>query len=297
MRPRQYVIAATILCFATTPLFAQKQIQLLATITDPSGAEIASLAPSDIKVSENGTDLTVSNVQTVRRTPKLQILIDNGIGMQSSSLGDLRKAMKDLIATLPEGLEVAIVTTAPQPRFLERPTTDRAKLVSAVDRLAPDTGAGRFVESLAEAADRADKDKDPDASYTVLSVATTSGDTDVRDGDVKRLFERVQRKHVTVYVVLLNAATNSSSGGAVQTDVGQQVAKGSGGTFQTIAVPNRLVTLLPELGKQMGASLGPGAKQFRITVERPNGGALGQIGLGVSGGRKPTSVALDQSTK
>jgi hypothetical protein len=293
MRLRRYAIAALIL-WAATPLAAQKQIQLLATIADPSGAEVTNVDPKDIKVTENGTDASIVSVQPVQRKPKLQIFIDNGIGIPSSSIGDLRRGVRDLLNALPESLEIALVTTAPQPRFLERPTTDHAKLVQAIDRLAPDSSPGRFVEALAEAADRVDKDKDADAAYTFFSIATTSGDTNVRDSDVKKLFERVGKHHVMVHVVLVNVATNGSQGGQAQIEVGQQITRGTGGRFETIAVPNRLITLLPEMGKEMATTLGPGARQFRITVDRQSSGALGQIGLGIAGGKVVSNVMLDQ---
>jgi hypothetical protein len=294
MRLRRRLAIAALILGAATPLFAQKQIQLLATISDPSGAEVTALDTKDVKVTENGTDATIVSVQPVQRKPKVQILIDNGIGIPSAGIGDLRRGVRDMLSTLPESLEIGLVTTAPQPRFLERPTTDHAKLLQAIDRLAPDSSPGRFVEALTEAADRIDKDKEQDSAYTLFSIATTSGDTNVRDSDVKKLFQLVGKHHVTVHVVLVNVSTNSSQGGQAQTDVGQQITRGTGGRFETIAVPNRLITLLPEMGKEMAKTLGPGARQFRITVDRQSAGALGQIGLGVAGGKVVSNVMLDQ---
>jgi hypothetical protein len=59
----------------------------------------------------------------------------------------------------------------------------------------------------------------------------------------------------------------------------------TGGRFEVINVPNRLMTLLPEIATNAGKSMGPGAKQFRLTLQRPNGatGNLGQVALGVNG--------------
>ena len=48
MRLRRYAIAALIL-WAATPLLAQKQIQLLATVSDPTGAEVTTLDTKDVK--------------------------------------------------------------------------------------------------------------------------------------------------------------------------------------------------------------------------------------------------------
>src|SRR5215217_4407605 len=92
---------ALALCLTDTGLFAQQQIVLIATITDPAGAEVTSVDPADVEFTENGTAGTVVKVEAVAAViPKIQILIDNGLGIPSASLGDLRTAVKGLINAL-----------------------------------------------------------------------------------------------------------------------------------------------------------------------------------------------------
>jgi hypothetical protein len=125
-------------------------------------------------------------------------------------------------------------------------------------------------------------------------MGTSSGDTNVRDRDIKQIQERVLKYGAVVHVVLLNSV-GRSSGGAIQGDLGQAVAKMSGGRFENIAVANRVVTLLPEIGSEMAKALGAGSRVLRVYVERPNGksGDLGQISLGVAG-KTVSSVTLDR---
>jgi hypothetical protein len=286
MRVSRAAAVAAILSLMTTAALAQRQLQLMATVTDPNGAEIASLDPKEIRVTENGMPATVLKAEPVERVPKVQILIDNGSGFPSEGIGDLRKGLRGLLEALPPNIEITLVTTAPQPRFLERATTDRQKLIQAVDRLTPDSGVGRFVESLAEATQRMERDKQQDASYVFLTVGTTAGDSNVRDRDIQQIQERIIKFRPVVHVVLLNTGVGRTTGGGViQGELGQAVSKMSGGRYENIAVPNRVATLLPELGTEMGKSLGTGSRQFRITVERPAGasGDLGQVALGVAG--------------
>ena len=285
MRSIRFAITAAALCLASTGLLAQKPLVILATITDPSGAEVTSVDPKDIVFTENGKEGTVVKVEvTSGVVPKLQLLVDNGAGMPPESLGDLRAGLKGLISAIPTNVEVTFVTTAPQPRMVEKPTNDRVKLLAAVDRLTPDSGVGKFVDSLYEATDRINKDKQEGASYTIISVATNSGDSNFRDSDVKTISQRVQQRRTNVQVVLLNWIHSGAAGG-IQTDLGQGLANMTGGHFEAIAVPNRLLTLLPEIGANVAKAMGPGAKQFRLTLQRPSGatGALGSVGLGVSG--------------
>jgi len=285
MRFFRFATCAVMVALATTALLAQKPLVLVGTITDPTGAEVTSVDPADVVFTENGANGTVLKVEPVAAlVPKVQLLVDNGIGMPNTSLGDLRKALKDLINTLPTNVEVTFVTTAPQPRMLEKPTTDRVKLLAAVDRLTPDSGAGRFVESIYEATDRMMKDKQEGASYTFIVVGTTSGDLNFKDSDVKSISQRVQQKRPAIQVVLLNGMNSGSIGGA-QTDLGKGLADMTGGRFEAINVPSRLLTLLPEIGTNAAKGMGPGAKQFRLTLQRPANasGPLGQVGIGVNG--------------
>jgi len=282
------------LSIASVGVSAQKQIQLIATVSDPSGTELTTIAPSDVRVSEDGAAATVTKVEAITRVPKVQILVDNGIGMPAASLNDLRTAVRALLEALPPNLEVTIVTTAPNPRFLERATTDRQKLLSSIDRLTPDSGAGKFVESLFEATDRIEKDKTPDAAYTIFTLGTTSGEASgVRDSDLRSILERIQKRRTMVHVVILNSSVGRTSSGGIQTDLGENATRASGGRFEQIAVPNRMTTLLPEYGQLMAKSLGAGAKQIRVTVERPGGksGDLGGVSLGVAG-KTVTAVTL-----
>jgi hypothetical protein len=263
--------------------FAQKQLAVLATVSDAAGGDTVTLDPASVHVSENGQPATIVKVEPVQRMPKLQVLIDNGLGMPSESIADLRKALTAFLSALPPTLEVTLVTTAPQPRFLEKATTDQQKLLQAVGRLTPDSGTGHFVDSLAEAVDRIAKDKS-DAAYTIFTLGSTAGDNDVREGDLKKIMEQVQARHTTVHAAVL---TKNASGRlqGIQLDVAEAVTGASGGRYEAFNVPNRMVTLLPEIGAQIAKTAGPGAKQFRITFDRPGGasGDLGKMTLGVDG--------------
>jgi hypothetical protein len=285
MRSIRLVATAIAICLTASGLLAQQQIVLVATITDPAGAEVANVDTADVEFTENGVAGTVVTVEPVATVvPKIQILVDNGVGIPAASLGDLRTAVKNLLNALPRNVEITLVTTAPQPRTLEKATTDHIKLLSAIDRLTPDGGAGRFVDSLYEATDRINKDKQEGSSYTIISVASSVGDLNFRESDVKTLSQRVAQKRTSVHVVILSSM-NSASAGGIQVDLGKGLADMTGGRFETIAVANRLPTLLPEIGAQVAKSMAPGAKQFRITLQRPSNTsqALGRVGLAVKG--------------
>src|SRR5262245_13773331 len=294
MRSKFLMAVAVVLC--TTALDVrgqQQQFQLYASVVDATGKAVDKLEPTDLRVMEAGVEAKVIKVEPVNWPVKVQLLLDNGIGLGAGNIQILKDAVKGLIEALPDNLEVTIVTTAPQPRFLVKPTTDKAMMIEGLSRLAPDSGAGRFVESINEATQRIEKDK-TDHFPVIIMSGTSSGDANVLERDVKRIFERIQKKPTTVHVVLLNS-TGSSSGGANQTQVGMAVTEATRGRYESIAAPSRLSTLLPEIGKQVAASHEKQSHQFRLTVERPAGakGEVGQVGAGARGGLAVRGVSMD----
>ena len=294
MRSKLLMGVAVALCVASGDVRAQQQVQLYASVADVTGKPVTTLEPADLKVLEGGVEAKIVKVEPVSWPVKVQLLVDNGIGLGGQNIQSLKDGIKGLVEALPENLEVTIVTTAPQPRFLVRPTTDKAMMIEGLSRLAPDGGAGRFVESMNEATQRIEKDK-TDHFPVIISSATSSGDANVLERDVKRIFERIQKRPTTVHVILLNSTTGSATGGANQTQVGLAVTQATRGRYESIAVPTRLATLLPELGKQVAASHEKQSHQFKITVERPAGksGELGQLSAGGRSGLVLQGLSTD----
>lgn len=293
MRSKLLMGVALALCVAAGDVRAQQQIQLFASVADVTGKPVISLEPSDLKVMEGGVEAKIIKVEPVNWPVKVQLLLDNGIGLGGQNIQSLKDGVKGLVEALPDNLEVTIVTTAPQPRFLVRPTTDKAMIIAGLSRLAPDSGAGRFVESMSEATQRIEKDK-TDHFPVIISAATSSGDANVLERDVKKIFERIQKRPTTVHVILLNSA-GSATGGANQTQVGLSVTQATRGRYESIAVPTRLATLLPELGKQVAVSVEKQTHQFRLTLERPAGksGEVGPLSAGARSGLTLQGLSMD----
>ena len=294
MRSKLFALVAIILCMSTFRVHAQKEFQVYASVVDATGAPVAKLEPSDVRVTENGLEAKVVKIEPVNWPSKVQVLVDNGVGLGAANISHLKNGIRGLIEALPENVEVTIVSTAPQPRFLVRPTADKAAMVKGLDVLAPDSGTGRFVEALNEATQRNERDK---SNYfpVIIMAATTAGDRNVLDSDVERLMKRLEQRPATVHVILLAGQGQSSTGGANQTQVGLAVTKYTRGRFENINAPARLEALLPELGAQVAKSHETQSHQFRLTVERPAGakGDVEKISMGARSGLSTTSVSFD----
>lgn len=294
MRSKWLALVGIILCVATVGIYAQKQFQVYASVVDGTGAPVAKLEPSDVRVTENGLEAKVVKVEPVDWPTKVQLLVDNGVGLGAANITHLKNGIKGLIEALPQNVEVTIVSTAPQPRFLVRPTADKAAMLKSLDVLAPDSGAGRFVEALNEATQRNERDKS-NFFPVIIMAATTAGDRNVLDSDVERLMKRLEARPATVHVILVAGQGQSASGGANQTQVGLAVTKYTRGRFENINAPARLEALLPELGAQVAKSHDTQSHQFRLTVERPAGasGDVEKISMGARSGLTTTSVSFD----
>lgn len=272
-------------------LRAQNQFTVIATILDPEkNTPVETLAPSDVHVMEDGVDGKIVKIEPVVHTVKVQLLIDNGVGI-GQDLAPLRTGVRGLLEALPPDVETTVVTTSPQPRFLVKATKNREELLKGVDRLTLDSSSGRFTESLLEAAERANKDKD---AFTIfIAAGTTSGDRDIREAQTKRLLEQIQGKPMIIHV-LMYSGEKSATLGDVQVEVGQRVTKMTGGRYEFINNMSRYQTLLPELAAEVAKQATGSVRQFRITVQRPTGksGSLGKLGINAAA-RIVSSVRLE----
>jgi von Willebrand factor type A domain len=270
---------------------AQQQFVFFASVADASGAPVGSLAPDDVKIVENGAEGKVVKIEPIDWPIRLQILVDNGTGM-GEALVQMRNGLKGLVMAIPEGIEMSLITTAPQPRNIVKPTTDRQAIIQGIDRITPDTSAARFVEALNEAAARVDKDKGNYFPVIVILGSTTAEGSQVLERDVQRMRQRFVDRAATVHVIMVNlgARSESSFSGANQTNIGIAVTKDTGGRYEAIAASTRIATLLPEIGEQVAKSHARQSHQFRITFQRPGGasGAVGEIGLSSRPGTTPT---------
>jgi hypothetical protein len=293
MRERRWQHLAAVLgvvAFMGTTGLAQRQFQFFAQFSDNAGKPVTSLTADDIAVQEGGVNGKVLNLEAIDWPIKVALMVDNGTG-SSDRLNHTREGVRGLLQALPAGVEASLQTTAPQPRFIVRPTTDKGALLKGVDLITPDTSAGRFVEGLIESVARFDKervDKERGNFFPVVIIvgSLTAEGSSIRDRDVQRLFQQLATRAVTVHAVMVGPSSQTGTtnvSNAIQ--IGIEATKNTGGRYESIAATTRLVTLLPEIGTQVAQAHERQRAQYRVTFERPEG-KTGQVGeIGLSAGR------------
>ncbi len=255
---------------------AQQQGQLYISALDSGGAPVTDLEPGDVTVLVDDIECKVVKMEPVSKPMKLTLMIDNGPA-NSNALANLRTAVKNFIEATPPDVPLEILTIAPQPRWLEKLTTDREKLVKAVDRLSPDSGAGLFFDALVEAGNRVEKEKTKEksesASVFVMLASDVGRNSSAMDRDYARLQKQIVQYGITVHFIVLNSGGErvGSVAGALQTEVGLALTKLSRGRYEAIAAATRLTTLLPELAKQIAESNLRQTHQYRVTYQLPAG--------------------------
>lgn len=299
MRAPVIAVFIALMGVAAAGLRAQQQFSFFASFTDAAfGQPVTTVAQDQLEVRENNVAGRIVRMEPINWPVKVELLLDNGIGIGVNNLIHLRNGVRAFMEALPSDVEVAFVTTAPQPRNVIRPTADRQALLRAPDLLTLDTAAGRFVDALIEVAARIDKARADRQQGNFFPVVVVLGSTAAEGSmfgqrDVEQLLQRFQQRGATVHVIMLSSgASGPGTGGWVQAELGQAVTRLTGGRYDNIAAPSRIATLLPEIGQQIAKSHAKQSQQFRITLERPLG-ASGQIGQLTMAG--PSNVVVQLS--
>lgn len=266
---------------------AQQTQQLFLSMLDPSGAPVTDLRQDEVTVLEDGMKRETLKIEPINWPIKLAVLVDNG-AFANSGLVLLRNGLRAFFETLPDGIEMSLVTLNPQPRAVVRPTTERQKIIEGVDLITPDSGAARFAEGLLEAVNRFDKDKSE--RFPVIMVVGTDGPegSSFRERDVERLSKKITENAITVHVVMLSMGGDraSAASGALQVQLGVALTEQTGGRYEGIAAATRLSTLLPEFGERIAKSHLRQSRQYRITYVRPAGAGVPSQGISATTARE-----------
>jgi len=282
-------------------LHAQQAIQVFLSAVDPDGQPVTDLKEDDVNVLVDGSVCKTTRFEPIDWPVKLTLMVDNG-PVHSDALRQLREALRLFIAELPTDMEVTLISTDPAPRFIYKAGTDRVKLLSSVDLLIPDSGAPRFIDALAEAADRINKDKTGKNKelgnyFPVLMMVGSAGveGSNPRDYQITKLFKQVQDNAITVHVVMQQSSSRSTdvASGTNQVEVGLRLTKGTGGRYEGINSETRLSTLLPEYGKQIATSALRQSHQFRITCQPTGDGPPRQISANTNRANLSAALTLD----
>jgi hypothetical protein len=279
LRAVAFVLAASLagLPVGEAVVHAQQPIQLFLSAVDDDGKPVTDLKAEEVLIQVDGADCMTTRFEAIDWPTKLTVMVDNS-PVFNDALRQLREALRAFVTALPTDIEVSLLSTAPAPRFIYKPGTDRVKLMSSIDLITPDSAAPRFIDALAEAAERAAKDKAGKEKNNFFPVFFIVGNNGVegsspRDYQVNKLFKQTVENAVTVHIVMLSNSNRQLDigTGTNQIEVGLKLTQLTGGRYEAIAAQTRLTTLLPEYATQIAKSHARQSHQYRITCQPPNG--------------------------
>src|SRR5918993_4634777 len=102
---------------------AQGPITLYVSAVDASGASVDDIKPEEISYKEGGNAGKIVSVEKFSLPVKLTIAVDNGPD-SPNALSHYRSGLTELINQLPPDMEVTLITMAPQPRMVVKPTSN-----------------------------------------------------------------------------------------------------------------------------------------------------------------------------
>ena len=259
--------------------------QFVVGATDASGTPVTDLKPEDIVMSENGAPAQILKVEPFSLPLKVTIAVDNGPDSREA-IAHYRNGLKGFVEAFPTDVEMTVITTAPQPRMVVRPTADRTQILRGINGFGPDDEAPRFTDAMVEFAERLERevrDKKP-ANYmpVMLMVSTTSPEvTSVQRDDIEDAIKFLVVRGAKLFVTMTSTRTGDATAAADinsnrQALIAIPTVKATGGRYEALAVTSRLATLLPEMGQQLASIHTRQSKQFLVTVQRP-AGVTGQL--------------------
>jgi len=282
-------------------LRAQQAIQVFLSAVDGEGKPITDLRAEDIQIQTDGSPCRVAKFEEINWPVKLTLMVDNG-PVHTDALRQLRDALRKFLAELPTDMEITVVSTDPAPRFIYRTGNDRVKMVSSLDLIIPDQGAPKFIDAMAEAAERVDKDKkdknkEKGNYFPVFMMVGSAGleGSNPRDYQIAKLFKQVSDNSITVHVVMQQNPNRSVdiASGTNQIEVGIRLTQGTGGRYEAINTETRLSTLLPEYAKQIAQSHARQSHQYRITCQPTGPGSPKQITANTNRAGLSAALTLD----
>ena len=270
LRPAPATLLAAVLCLvAGSPAVEAQEHTLHVAVADSNGNPVPGLTEDDIVVQWDGENLETTEFEAVDWPVRLTVFIDNGDNA-TALIPQVREGLLGLLRELPAEMEIAMLTTGRQPRWITRHTTDRAELEGNIANIAPDSGAGAtFNDALIEETNRIHDDDDREYYPVIIMIATDGADLSrSQQGRGGQMVERMVENSVEVHTLLF-VSGNALGSGSMAAGVGEALVPVTRGTFERITVPTVFVERLEALGRDIARKHRFVSNQYRITYRQP----------------------------
>jgi hypothetical protein len=281
---------------------AQTAFQFVVSATDASGVPVTGLRREDVVMTEDGARQEVVKVEPLSVPMKLTIAVDNGLE-SDDALAHYRSGLTGLVEALPSDVEITLITIAPQPRVVVKPTTGRTQILRGINGFAPEQARPRFTDALVEYSERLQqeaKNRNAAPYVPVLVMLSTAANeqSSYQPREISKAVSFLVTRRARLNVVMMSTRTGAATSpetinSSLQAIVAMPAVKMTNGRYEALAVSSRLATLLPEWGRDLAALHVRQINQHRVTVERSHGGQLQNPRIELARPGLTGSVTLD----
>ncbi len=225
-------------------------------VRQPDGTFLLDATRADFRVTEDGKEVEILDFQAPRTTQAIPttivLVVDHSGSMEQeagsgterlSRIESLKRAVASFMTKLPEGSQVAVVGFSSQVELLCEFTTDRDRVLGAVNRLRPG-GATRLYDAVAEALSLLDEQ----TGRRALLALTDGEDTASESANLDTAIAAARRLGLPVYTLGLGNEEEIASAAL------RRLAASTRAQYYTARDASQLKAIYETIAARIGAS-------------------------------------------
>lgn len=183
---------------------------------------------------------------------RIILLVDSSSTI-SPMITQFREGLMAFLDALPGEPEIAIVSTGSQIRIRVQPTSDRSRLRAAASSFTSDGGGNSLLDTLLEADQRLLKNAADRRSVFVILTADSGGNgsvTPARINVYNRFVDDFMARGGRAHSLVVGSVNRG-----VTTQIAENIARNTGGFYETIVIANAVPKLMITLADYVAADL------------------------------------------
>lgn len=194
------------------------------------------------------TAAAAAQLRLAPRPLRVVLLVDSSSEV-SALINPFRAGLKAFLDGVPEGTEIAFITTGGQIRVRTQPTSDMEKLQKAAASFAQDGGANSFLDTMLEADQRfLRKATDRRDVFVILTTDNGASRGEPRIDDYNKFMNDFLRRGGIAFGIVIHTGRVGMS---ATSDIIQNLTSNTSGTYDSINV----ATAVPDKMKAVAARL------------------------------------------
>lgn len=181
---------------------------------------------------------------------RIVLLVDSSSAV-SPMINQFRAGLTAFVDELPEGPDLALVTTGGQIHVRVPPTADRVLLKKEIAQFTSDGGGNTLIDTMLEA-DRRFMKTAPERTPVFVLVMTDlrTSSNELRAEQYNAFLADFMRRHGRAHGVVINGVNMG-----LTTDIVMNLTKNTGGFYEAMSVPNALTMRMKQMAANVAADI------------------------------------------